>query len=316
VTRLPGDDKDPCDFLLAHGREAFEAALKESSELFDYKFEMVQKKHDLLQPMGVKNAADELMGLISSIPDPILKNRYRYEVLKRLNIDERDLRYETRAAQPANVPAEGNSDTGMVPEPESDLAKLERELLNFLFHEPAWMGAAIGQMDLATLTGKPEAVLGRAILEAMQDGALPPDAEALATSQGAAGSVVARELLRRIPDDPTPDVSPSENGKTGSGPANNTTMDAARSLCIALAEGLPQGVKLDAESRLQMVLRSIRKSALYRKHDEANRRLAHARLNGDTQQVDAAYQQVVQLRKAIAELKLPVAKGLQPSMGA
>ena len=329
VTRLPGNDKDPCDFLLAHGREPFEAALKESIELFDYKFEMVRKKHDLLQPMGVKNAADELMGLISLIPDPILKNRYRYEVLKRLNIDERDLRYEARAAQPANATAEAASDTGTVPAPESDLAKLERELLNFLFHEPAWMGAAIGQMDLATLTGKPEAVLGRAILEAMQDGALPPEAEALATSQGAAGSVVARELLRRIPDtDPNPNPSPSPSpspltgrgadGENDPGPGSveSTTMDAARSLCIALAEGLPQGVKLDAESRLQMILRSIRKTALYRKHEEANRRLAHARLNGDTQQVDEAYQQVVQLRKAIAEIKLPAAKGLQPSMGA
>jgi DNA primase len=305
VTRLPGEDKDPCDFLLAHGPERFDAALKDSMEIFDYKFELVRKRHDLLQPLGVKNAAEELMSLISLIPDPILKNRYRYEVLRRLNIDERDLRYESRAVQPANVsaPAETASDAGSLPAPESDLAKLERQLLAFLFHEPAWMGAAIGQVDLAALSGRPEAVLGRAVLEAMQDGALPPDTAALSATPGAAGSIVARELLRRIPDT-LPD-----------GPVDST-LDAARCLCIALAEGRLDGVKLDAESRLQMVLRSIRKMALYRKHEDANRRLAHARLNGDARQVDEVYREVVELRKAIAELKLPIGKGLQPPLSA
>jgi DNA primase len=314
VTRLPGADKDPCDFLLANGREPFDAALKESIDLFDYKFEMVRKKHDLLSPMGVKNAAEDLMGLISLIPDPILKNRYRYEVLRRLNIDERDLRYEARPAAAAENSSGDDSagGMGMVPPPENEQAKLERELLNFLFHEPAWMEAAVGQLDLATLTGQPESILGKCILAAMADGALPPDPDTLAT--GAAGSVVARELLRRIPNS-----LPSEKGsaketerRANSGPENSgeKLLESARSLCIALAEGMPHGVKLEASVRLQMVIRPIRKAALYRRHEEANRQLAHARLNGDTAGVSKAGQLVVQLRKAIAELKSQSSNGL------
>jgi len=52
-----------------------------------------------------------------------------------------------------------------------------------------------------------------------------------------------------------------------------------------------------------MVIRPIRKASLYLRHEEANRRLTNARLNGNTKDADDAYRQVVQLRKAIAELK-------------
>jgi DNA primase len=282
VARLPGNDKDPCDFLLAHGKDAFVSGVEKSQDLFDYKFEMVRKSHDLLKPMGIKAAAEECMELVSLIPDPFLKNRYRSEISKRLNIEERELQYHAPRTPVAAAPADDGPERsiGIVPPPENELAKLERELLRFLFHEPAWLETVLSQIDLAALGGKPEALLGRLILEALADGKLPPDADAMASG---AGSAVAAELLKRLPD--------SEEG------------DSARSLCIALAEVPTQGVKLEAEARLNMVIRPIRKASLYLRHEEANRRLTNARLNGNTKDADDAYRQVVQLRKAIAELK-------------
>ena len=320
VARLPGKDKDPCDFLLANGSDPFQAALKQSMDLFDYKFEMVQKKHDLLTPMGVKKAAEDLMEMISLIKDPILKNSYRYEVLKRLNIDERDLKYDPRPAPPQAAPAsvdESGAGTGVLPPPEHETAKLERELLSFLFHEPAWMETAVGQIDLSTFYGKPEAVVGRCILAAMADGVMPPDPKVL--EDGAAGSIVARELIPRIPNT-NRDAGPSggavvpgvphDAGSAQSDGNDEKVLESARSLCIALAEARPQGVKLDAGVRLGMIIRRLRLSALLSRHDEANRRLAHAKLNGDTAGAETAYQQVVQLRKAIAELKSQSSSGL------
>lgn len=286
VGRLPGNDKDPCDFLLAHGKDAFVEGIGQSQDLFDYKFEMVRKSHDLLKPMGITAAAQELLELVSLIPDAFLKNRYRSEISKRLNIEEKELQYSAPRA-PVATPADADDqaadgEIGVVQPPENELAKLERELLSFLFHEPAWLETALSEIDLAALTGKPESLLGRTILEAVGEGKLPPDAESMAGS--GAGSAFAAELLKRLPD---------------TGPEG----DSARSLCIALAEAPPQGVKLEPGVRLNMVIRPIRKAALYLRHEEANRRLTHARLNGDAKVADDAYRQVVQLRKSIAELK-------------
>jgi len=140
----------------------------------------------------------------------------------------------------------------------------------------------------------------------MADGVLPPDPAALI--DGAAGSAVARELIPRIPS--TFRDAGGSSGAGQSGGNDEKVLESARSLCIALAEGTPQGVKLDAGVRLNMVIRQLRKFTLNCKHDEANRRLAHAKLNGDAAGAEEAYQQVVQLRKAIAELKSQSSNGL------
>jgi DNA primase len=175
VARLPGADKDPCDFLLAKGKEPFVEALKQAQDLFEYKFEIVRKTHDLLSPHGLKNAAVELMALISEIPDTLLKNRYRYEVQRRLNIDEKDLpAYE--ASRSSVMAQEGNpkaDDVGSAPPPENDLAAAEREFLIFLFHEPAAISDALSKIDLTSFTGGPEKRIGMAILGAVGENKLP-----------------------------------------------------------------------------------------------------------------------------------------------
>ncbi len=116
------------------------------------------------------------MELISVIPDTLVKNEYRRRVSVRLNLNERDLEYEAKR----NVPAEaqvapasegGTYSTGEAPPPESDLAKAERELLRFLFHEPAWMEEAISKVDLRALSGKHEKPIGQDdFLLAMSEG--------------------------------------------------------------------------------------------------------------------------------------------------
>jgi DNA primase len=288
VARLPGADKDPCDFLLAQGKEPFLEALKVSQELFEYKFAMVMQKHDIRTPFGMKSAAEELMELISIIPDPLLKNRYRYEVLRRLNVDERDLRYESRspsAAARAEV-VRDEPGVGTAPPPASDLAAAERELLRFLFQEPAWLEQVVTEVDLAALVGEVERRVGRAILEALGEGKLPPDA-ALLVDGALPGSIVAREVLERIQD--------AEGG--GDGAAD------ARALCISLAESPAQSTKLDAGHRFKLCMNRVRGAALTGREKEASAKLAHARLSGDREKEAEAYREVVELRKQIAAVK-------------
>jgi hypothetical protein len=287
IARLPGSDKDPCDFLLTKGKEPFVEALGHSLELFEYKFERVKAAHDLRTPVGLKNAAEELMELISLCPDVLLKNRYRYEVLKRLNIDERDLAYQTRSpVQTARADEPDQSaDSSVVPKAEHELASAERELLRFLFHQPVLIEQAIAHVDLAGFAGAPERRVGTAMLEGLAKGTLPPDLSILSAG-GDAGSIVAREILPLL--------------RSGDGEAGQS---AAQALCVHLAETPSVSEKLDADTRLHMLILPIRKAALTKSYQDANLQWNHAKLNGDKQAEEQAYQKVVALRKAISDIK-------------
>ena len=288
IARLPGADKDPCDYLLGHGKDPFVEALSKPVELFEYKFEMVVKKHDVATPLGLKNAAEELMALVSLIPDTLLKNRYRYEILRRLNIDERDLRYaQVQHRTPQAAEAENpDAHVGTCPPPESELAGNERELLNFLFHEPAWLEQAVTEVDLAAMTGGPERLVGRCILEGLGEGKLPPEVKTLENTDP--GSIVAREVLQRF-------QQVADDGIV--------KLEAARALCVALAESPPKGSKLDPRSRLDMLVRLISKARLFLKHREAELRQTRAKLHGDVKAEEEASHELAVLRREIVRLK-------------
>ncbi|HEY3322346.1 MAG TPA: DNA primase [Planctomycetota bacterium] len=290
IARLPGADKDPCDFLLAKGKDAFLEALKTPLDLFEFKFASVVKKYDLGTPAGRADAAHDLMGLISLLSDSVAKNSYRREVMKRLNIDERELLYSPAPVVPASVPANGTdvpagTEAGATPTPESDVAVSERELLRFLFHEPAWFEKVLTAVDLASLSGRPERLIGQAILEALAEGGLPPSAEIL--HNAAPGEIVAREVLQRL----------REQADDG------IVKEGARALCVALAAAPPKTLKLDQQQRFDIQLRLILKDRLYARHKEANLRLTRAKLQGNAQEEAAAYQEVVEFRREIAKLK-------------
>jgi DNA primase len=288
VARLPGNDKDPCDFLLAHGNEPFIEALSHSLDLFEYKFERVKTAHDLRTPVGLKNAAQELMELISLVPDTLLKNRYRYEVLRRLNIDERDLAYQAAApAQTSRAEEPAATDSSVVPKPEHELAKAERELLQFLFQQPVLIEQAIAHVDLSALSGGPEKRLGAAMLECLALGTLPPGLETLET--GDAGCIVARDLLPKL--------------RSANTEGDDVLSGQAQALCVHLAETPSRSEKLDPATRLQMILQPLRMAALSKSYQEANLQWNHAKLNGNAAEEERAYQQVVVLRKAISEAK-------------
>ncbi len=287
IARLPGADKDPCDFLLANGVEPFREALKTPQELFDYKFAAVLKKHDISAPLGLKNAVTELMSLISLVPDSLLKNRYRYEVLKRLNVDERDLQYEATRSQVTSIESPvAVPDVGNEPPPESQLAVSEREILRFLFHEPAFFDQLIAHVDLAGLSGAPERMIGRAILEAIEAGTLPPDADVL--TESSAGSIVAREVIQRL-------QNVADDGIVAA--------EGAQAVCVALAETPPKTSKLAHDQRLQILIKEYLTEKLSIQARLANLRCTQAKLNRNADEERVAYEEMVAVRKEMARLK-------------
>ena len=56
------------------------------------------------------------------------------------------------------------------PKPESSLAHAERELLRFLFHQPAWLESVVGDLDLTGLSGRAERLIGQALLKGLDEG--------------------------------------------------------------------------------------------------------------------------------------------------
>jgi hypothetical protein len=167
------------------------------------------------------------------------------------------------------------------------LAKTERELLRFLFHEPAWLEQALSKVDLAALGGAPEREIGRALLEALGEGKLPPDLAALQTSN--AGDLVAGEVLKRLTDS-------ADGGII-------KTAEGAKALCVALAQEPARAAKLKAEERLEALVGDISELGMRIKHGEAARKHVSARLQGDKVAEEQAYMRGVQLRREIKESK-------------
>ena len=296
IARLPGGDKDPCDFLLSKGKEAFIAALEKSVELFDYKFERTLQTHDIRSPLGLKNAAEELMTLASLVPNTVVRNEFRRRISARLNISEKELKFDVRPAPAIPTEAVGGAasasgpgpgvESGATPAPETALARAERELLQFLFHEPAWMTDAVAQLDLLAFTGACENAVARALLMAMSEGKLPPEPSLLA--DGNASSIVAREVM----------------GKFYELQASGVALpNGAEQVCVELAGVVLAGLKLDARSRFEMLLKPVKFALLNDRLLALKRETAHCRQQGNVAGVDAAYERMSVVLKELAMLK-------------
>ncbi|MCZ7644129.1 MAG: DNA primase [Planctomycetota bacterium] len=290
IARLEGQEKDPCEFLLAHGAEAFEAQLARSVPLFEYKFRRVAAAHDLADSAGQARAAKELMALVSLSPDPLRRAAFRREVAAKLNLPESALAFDAKRAPDAPRPA-ARAVQG-APAPEHALAHAERELLRWVFHQPAWLATAAHDVDLMNLAGAPERLVGRAIWEALDEGRLPPDDGTLGAEDRSAGGTVAREVLERL----------SASGGVAEGDATDG-FDAAQRLCVDLAETGPEHQRLRLEEAYAMRLRSVRLARMEQDLASAKRAEAAARASGAAEALLAAARRVLELQQALMALR-------------
>ena len=291
VVRLPGADKDPCDFLLSAGRAPFEEALAQGVSLFEYKVQRVARSHDLASVDGQARAARELMALISLSGDPAKRAAHRRDVAALLNLPERALEFEAeRRAEPSATL--GKSPVAEAPAvPEHALAEAEREILRWIFHRPAWLEAAVGAVDLMTLSGKPERVIGRAVLAALDAGRLPPDATALAGDASTPAGAVAREVLAGLG---------SACGTEGGDEEElERAFNAAQKVCIALAEDAPEHTRLNPDEAFELRVKVWREARARHELAAAKRAEAAARTAGDAQALAAALGRVKEWQGAV-----------------
>jgi DNA primase len=271
IVRLPGAAKDPCDFLLASGREAYAAALSQRQDLFDFKFARVAKAHDLSRPDGITKAAKELMDLVSLSPDPVRRAAYRRDVASRLNLPEQELRF----AQPMKAPVPDHGGVEEVARPEHALAEAEREVLRWLFHQPAWILTTVGEVDLTSFAGVSERLIAKALLAAVDAGRLPPNAPDLTPDSHSLSGMVAREVLTGL--EPEADLFA---GKV----LDERDLDRARAVCVALAEEGQQLGKTTPEEYYRTIVQDFQAASCEHQARELERALAAARSKGETEE--------------------------------
>lgn len=311
VASLPGRAKDPCEFLLEAGREAFEEALAAGVEPFDYKFRRVAERLPLETVDGQARAAQEMLQLISLSPNPLRRAAYRRRLADLLDIPEKELHFspsqgKTISRNGGDVFATGGTveekqaaTEFVVPPPENAAAEAERELLRFLFHEPAWLETVLSETDLTAFVGRPERVLGTALLSAVDEGKLPPSPECLAkllddSEAPAAAAMVVRELASRLDS-----AVKSAGGVAGAEAAAAAT---ARALSIALAEDGPERLLLKPEEDFDMRLRALRRSRVEYELSVARRTKTAAKQRGDPATVEQLDRREVALRRELRAL--------------
>ena len=144
------EGKDPCDFLLASGREAFEQVLEQAVDVFEFKWRRLQQAFDTDNTMaGRKAAIDEFLqtvatGLWAGKLTPIETGLIVNKIARIVGLDSREIGRElTKRAQRVQNAAkaeEGQHMEGRVDLGKGLYASAQRELLEVLLTDSGSYG--------------------------------------------------------------------------------------------------------------------------------------------------------------------------------
>jgi DNA primase len=95
VVLLEGE-KDPCDFLVEKGGEAFRAVLAGATDVFDLKMEMIAGRHDLSRVRGREEATGEVLETLAKTnplrQDMLLGTNVVRRLCREMGVTEKSLR--------------------------------------------------------------------------------------------------------------------------------------------------------------------------------------------------------------------------------
>ncbi|MCX7805610.1 MAG: DNA primase [Planctomycetota bacterium] len=279
VARLPGEAKDPCDFLLSEGVEAFRKALEEAKDLFDFKFEAAIAGKDLTSPRVLAEVAGDLMETAACARDALRRNILRRQVAERLRLREEDLKFpEVRAGSADSAPAVASAPVPAgLPTPAGGagsggagamdtLAAAERDLLKMLLHRPPLVERAATRVDLTALSRPDLREIGNRLLAAYAAGRL--------------GNRPADTLAREIEDS-----------------------EAQRLAIKMLAEPFVGSRMMTEDEEFRFRLKRVLELRLEARIREAERRAVAARLGGDGMEAARLEEEAAVLRKERQRLR-------------
>ena len=95
IVQVP-DGKDPDDFIRKHGKDAFDALIRNASTLIDYRMKYVLARAELATPVGKVQALREILPVVVKIADTAARNEYTKKIAAALYMDETLVKAEWR----------------------------------------------------------------------------------------------------------------------------------------------------------------------------------------------------------------------------
>ena len=92
IVKVP-DGKDPDEFVRKHGKENFEALIKNAETLIDYRMKYVLARADMSTPQGKNAALQEILPVVAKIQDEVIRKEYGKKIASALLLDERLVGY-------------------------------------------------------------------------------------------------------------------------------------------------------------------------------------------------------------------------------
>jgi len=131
VVTLP-EGMDPCDFLLHHGREAFEQCLERASDVLDFKMDRsraVMAEQGLAGALHSARALDEILSTVGLMPNPVARDAALRRVAAAAGVGMPALAARLDALRGRTRPREAED---KMPAPQRDI---ERELLEVVLEQ-------------------------------------------------------------------------------------------------------------------------------------------------------------------------------------
>lgn len=164
------DGHDPDSFVREFGVEKFRASVDAALPLFDYKYQLLSRRHDARQVEGKVRIASEMLSTIRRIPNEITKHGYLSELSRRLGVSEDALKVElvkaSPSVRPAAEPVQAGPRTGLTAKPKGPVRTLEKQLLGFLMHSAKYWQSGMERLTLEDFAHEDSKLLARMIFEA------------------------------------------------------------------------------------------------------------------------------------------------------
>jgi DNA primase len=158
IATLP-EGMDPCDFLLAHGAEAFRQTLTQAREALEFKLDQVCTAERMETIEGRRQAVEEVLRVLALAPEnpgPALvvkRDLIVTRLVSRFGIHEETLRKRLRELQQERIGREAGivekREAPEAPVQAKRASKVERELVQVLLIEPKLVETARHVLDPA-----------------------------------------------------------------------------------------------------------------------------------------------------------------------
>ncbi|MFP4056935.1 MAG: DNA primase [Candidatus Brocadiia bacterium] len=100
VAAMPAGS-DPCDFLVAHGPEAFVERIDAARDLFDVKLDLARQAHDLETAAGQAKAIDEVLRSVALVSNPARADLLVQRVARAMGVELEPVRRRLRGLRRA-----------------------------------------------------------------------------------------------------------------------------------------------------------------------------------------------------------------------